>query len=97
MNPRTSRSDAIRQASADSATGGRRSAPSGFPVLVDVAGIARLLGVEVRMVRRLVFERRIPYVKVGKYVRFDVAEVAAWVRRQQVREVDRASLEAKRR
>ena len=33
----------------------------------------------VRHVRRLVFERRIPYVKWGHLVRFDPADVAAWL------------------
>jgi excisionase family DNA binding protein len=56
----------------------------GFPSLVDVATVATLLGVDIRFVRRLVFERRIPYVKVGRYVRFDVAEVAGWVDEQRV-------------
>ena len=50
-----------------------------FPTLVDIATVADLLGVEIRFVRRLVFERRIPYVKVGRYVRFDVTAVARWV------------------
>jgi hypothetical protein len=30
------------------------------------------------MVRRLVAERRIPYVKVGRYVRFRPEDVEAW-------------------
>ena len=36
------------------------------------------LAVSPRMVRRLVAERRIPYVKVGRYVRFRPEDVAAW-------------------
>jgi hypothetical protein len=30
-------------------------------------------------VRRLVAEKRIPYLKVGHFVRFDPAEIAAWL------------------
>jgi excisionase family DNA binding protein len=47
--------------------------------LLDVAGLAARLGVTVRFVRRLVEERRVPYVKVGRLVRFDPAEVEGWI------------------
>jgi len=47
--------------------------------LLDVADVAVRLGATVRFVRRLVAERRIPYVKVGKFVRFDPVEVEAWI------------------
>ncbi len=54
--------------------------PHAAPVgLLDVGEVAVRLGVTVRFVRRLVAERRIPYVKVGKFVRFDPAEVEAWI------------------
>jgi excisionase family DNA binding protein len=53
--------------------------------------VARLLGVEERFVRRLVAERRISYFKVGRYVRFDVAEVTAWLERQRVDKEEAAS------
>ena len=49
------------------------------PPLLDVDELARWLGVEVVYVRRLVSERRIPFVKLGKYVRFDPDEVLGWV------------------
>ena len=41
--------------------------------------MASWLGVEVGFIRRLIAERRIPFVKVGKYVRFDPEEVAVWI------------------
>ncbi len=47
--------------------------------LLDIEGVATWLGTSHRHVRRLVAERRIPFVKVGHYVRFDDAEVAAWI------------------
>jgi excisionase family DNA binding protein len=47
--------------------------------LVDVDCAAARLGVTVRFVRRLVAERRIPYVKVGKFVRFDPADLENWI------------------
>ena len=47
--------------------------------LIDVAVVARLLGVGERYVRRLVFERQIEFVKVGHYVRFDPNIVHDWI------------------
>jgi excisionase family DNA binding protein len=47
--------------------------------LVDIPTVASLLCVSERHVRRLVFEERIPYFKVGRFVRFDTAEVASWL------------------
>ena len=47
--------------------------------LLDVDGLAAMLGVTVRFVRRLVEERRVPYLKIGRLVRFDPIEVEHWV------------------
>jgi excisionase family DNA binding protein len=47
--------------------------------LLDISEVADALGVDVRHVRRLVHERRIPYVKWGHLLRFDPAEITAWV------------------
>ena len=49
------------------------------PELVDIATVAKLLGVGERYVRRLVAERQIEIVKVGHYVRFDLHVVRKWV------------------
>ncbi|MFN0092264.1 MAG: helix-turn-helix domain-containing protein [Acidimicrobiales bacterium] len=49
------------------------SAPSA--PLIDIAQAAERLGVTPRFVRRLVEERRIPFHKIGKYVRFDPADI----------------------
>lgn len=46
--------------------------------LLDVNGVAAMLGCKPCYVRRLVWERRIPYYKIGKFVRFDLEEVEAW-------------------
>lgn len=43
--------------------------------LLDVGEVADRMGVTVRFVRRLVAQRRLPYRKLGKFVRFDPAEV----------------------
>jgi excisionase family DNA binding protein len=47
--------------------------------LVDIVWVARRLGVKVRHVRRLVSERRIPFVKWGHLLRFDPTEIEAWI------------------
>src|SRR2546421_670373 len=49
--------------------------------LWNVDAVARRLGVQVRHIRRLVAERRIPYVKWGHLLRFDPAEIEAWLDR----------------
>lgn len=47
--------------------------------LLSIAEVADALGVDVRHVRRLVHERRIPFIKWGHLLRFDPVDVAAWV------------------
>ena len=41
--------------------------------------VAKRLGVSTRHVRRLVQERRIPYIKWGRPLRFDPVEIEAWL------------------
>ncbi len=48
--------------------------------LLTVEETAERLGTGVRFVRRLVAERRIRFYKVGKYVRFDPDDLAAYIR-----------------
>jgi len=52
--------------------------------LLDIDGLADRLGVGERFVRRLVEERRIPYLKIGRLVRFEVGDVEAWIASQRV-------------
>ena len=49
--------------------------------LMDLPAVAERLGVGERHIRRLVHERRIPYVKWGHLLRFDPDEVEAWIDR----------------
>jgi excisionase family DNA binding protein len=68
-----------------SETGGRpvsRSNPR--DPLLDADGVAKALGVTNRHIRRLVAERRIPFFKVGKFVRFDPGELDVWLDQQRV-------------
>lgn len=64
----------------------REEAPT--PQLVDINGAARLLGVPVRHVRRLVAERRVPYIKWGSRLHFDPLELEQWIDRHRVTERD---------
>jgi excisionase family DNA binding protein len=52
--------------------------------LLDIEGVARWLGTSHRHVRRLVAERRISYVKVGHFVRFEREAVVWWIDQQRV-------------
>ena len=49
--------------------------------LIDLPGVAARLGVNHRYVRRMVAERRIPFIKLGHLLRFDPSEVEVWLER----------------
>ena len=54
--------------------------------------VAERLRATPRFVRRLVAERRIAYVKVGRLVRFEPAAVAEYIERNRVAALSRAEL-----
>jgi excisionase family DNA binding protein len=58
--------------------------PDTLPQLMTIDQLAERLGVTTRHVRRLVAERRVPYLKVGKFIRFDPADIASWLDRGRV-------------
>lgn len=47
--------------------------------LVDIAWVADRLDVTVRHVRRLVQEKRVPFIKWGHLLRFDPDEIERWI------------------
>ena len=47
--------------------------------LLDLPAVAERLGVNHRHIRRLVAEGRIPYPKWGHLLRFDEADIEAWL------------------
>ncbi len=47
--------------------------------LMDLPAVAERLGVNQRHIRRLVAERRIPFLKWGHLLRFDSAEIETWL------------------
>jgi excisionase family DNA binding protein len=68
-----------------------KAALSGRTPLLDTDGVAEVLGITPRHVRRLVAERRIPFFKVGRFVRFDPGELDVWLDLQRVDAVHRGS------
>jgi excisionase family DNA binding protein len=62
----------------------RRQEPAGLtevrqrPMLTPEETAERL-NVTLRFIRRLCHERRVPYTKVGKLVRFDPDELETWI------------------
>jgi excisionase family DNA binding protein len=50
-----------------------------LPHLLTIDELADHLGVSVRHVRRLIAERRVPHLRVGRFIRFDPADVTAWL------------------
>jgi excisionase family DNA binding protein len=52
--------------------------------LMDLPAVADTLGVNQRHIRRLVAERRIPYLKWGHLLRFDPEEIDQWLARSRV-------------
>jgi excisionase family DNA binding protein len=72
----------------DPAVRHRRRAPTApsapLAPLLDMSEVAETLGVTHRHVQRLVSERRIPYFKVGRFIRFDPAELNVWLDERRV-------------
>ena len=50
-----------------------------LPDLLDIPTLAEHLGVQPRHIRRLVHEKRIPYIKWGHLIRFDPADISEWL------------------
>ncbi len=61
---------------------------SGDDVLLDIDALAHRLAVSPRFVRRLVEERRIRFLKIGRHVRFDPADVQRWIEAQRVEQAN---------
>lgn len=65
--------------------------------LLDLPAVAEWLGVGERHVRRLVYERRIPFVKWGHLLRFEAEDIEAWLEEnRRVAEVASAAVPARR-
>lgn len=62
----------------------RTTPTTAMPNLLDSKQMAAHLGVNERHIRRLIAERRIPYIKWGHLVRFDPDEVTEWIKQATV-------------
>jgi excisionase family DNA binding protein len=58
--------------------------------LLTVGGAAERLGTSTRFVRRLIFERRIAFVKVGRHVRITPGDLDAYIAAGRVDAIRRA-------
>jgi excisionase family DNA binding protein len=58
---------------------------------------AERLNVSLRFIRRLCHERRLPYTKVGKFVRFDADELEEWITAQRVEPTNAEGSDPRRR
>lgn len=65
----------------------RRHAAEGARLL-DVPAAAAYLDVSPRFIRRLVAERRLAFVKLGRHVRFEVADLDAFIDSGRVQPVE---------
>ncbi|MGB7236969.1 MAG: helix-turn-helix domain-containing protein [Rhodococcus sp. (in: high G+C Gram-positive bacteria)] len=52
--------------------------------LLDIDDAADYLNVNPRFIRRLIAQRRVNYLKIGKFVRFDQDELDEWVQQRRV-------------
>ena len=52
--------------------------------LLTIIDISRILNVKVSWVKSAIFKRKIPYIKVGHYVRFDEKEIESWIKRHKI-------------
>ena len=53
---------------------------NGLEELISIPTLSHMLDVPVKTIRKWVWQRKIPYHKLGKLVRFDVREIRAWYR-----------------
>ncbi len=58
--------------------------PSTVAQLLDVSAAAGYLGTSERFIRRLVAERRVPFHRVGRHIRFRLSDLEAFVARGRV-------------
>lgn len=64
---------------------------------LNVDQVAKLLGTSVRFPRRLIAERRITFVKVGRHVRIPESELTAYIEAHTVRPASRGIQRSSRR
>jgi excisionase family DNA binding protein len=52
--------------------------------LIDIAELERRTAIKQATLRKYVVQRKIPFVKIGRLVRFDLSEIEGWIRERKV-------------
>jgi excisionase family DNA binding protein len=52
--------------------------------LIDIAELERRTAIKQATLRKYVVQRKIPFVKIGRLVRFDLPEIEAWIAERKV-------------
>jgi excisionase family DNA binding protein len=52
--------------------------------LIDIAELERRTAIKQATLRKYVAQRKIPFVKIGRLVRFDLPEIEAWIAERKV-------------
>ena len=50
--------------------------------LIDIEELSRMLSIPVGSIYNLVSRRRIPFVKIGRRIRFDLGDISRWIKDQ---------------
>ena len=51
---------------------------------IGIKECASYLGISINTLRSWVFMRKIPYIKMGRLVKFDLQELEAWIKKNKV-------------
>ena len=54
------------------------------PILFEIDQAAEYLNVSVRMIQRMVQEKRVAYIKIGKLIRIDKRDIDAYLAAQRI-------------
>jgi excisionase family DNA binding protein len=52
--------------------------------LIDITELERRTAIKQATLRKYVAQRNIPFVKIGRLVRFDLSEIEGWIRERKV-------------
>lgn len=55
---------------------------------MDIAEVSKRLGVRPKTIYAWVHTRQIPYVKIGRLVKFDLGDIDAWVQSRKVKTLE---------
>lgn len=50
--------------------------------LLTIEELADFLQIKKSFIRSLVFQRKIPFIKIGRLIRFDMNEIIQWIKKE---------------